>query len=352
MQTDRQTIEGLDMLRALAVVGVIVIHVATPVVKMAFGSDAGYWWTGNVADSCVRFAVPVFVMLSGATMLHRDYPLAGFYKKRMVRVLIPFLFWMVAYWIFRWLELPADKQPRCFVHIMQWAGQLFVAEGISKHFWYVYMIVFFYLFMPFLGRLVRRMGNRSVVAVLILWVVANIMLRNVPLNFYRWNEHWDTRLLAFLLFSGYLVLGYWLQKIGTGGRIVRVAAAGIWLVTVGVAAVSTWWMSRGLKDPDMSMYGNLTVNTMLQAASLFILLKDSSCPNRYVSAFRRIVSNYSYGIYLSHIMVLGILFDHGIFWTMAHPVVSLPLVTLLVLTISLAVVYLLRRLPFGKYFAG
>ncbi|HNX88508.1 MAG TPA: acyltransferase family protein, partial [Paludibacteraceae bacterium] len=105
MAKRENNIEWLDSLRALAIIGVLMIHISSPVVKMSFGGNMLYWWIGNIVNSTIRFAVPVFLMISGATMLNREYKLGEFYKKRVTRVLVPLLFWMVVYWIFRWFTL-------------------------------------------------------------------------------------------------------------------------------------------------------------------------------------------------------------------------------------------------------
>ena len=64
------------------------------------------------------------------------------------------------------------------------------------------------------------------------------------------------------------------------------------------------------------------------------------------------MSNYSYGIYLVHIMVIDTFFRNGIFWTMAYPLISLPVVVMLTLITSLGIIFLLRKIPFGKYISG
>ena len=92
MANRENNIEWLDSLRALAIIGVIMIHISSPVVKMSYGGNMIYWWIGNIINSSIRFAVPVFLMISGATMLNRKYKLGEFYKKRMMRVLLPLVF--------------------------------------------------------------------------------------------------------------------------------------------------------------------------------------------------------------------------------------------------------------------
>jgi len=69
MKQKINNIEWLDTLRALAMLGVIIIHISTPILKMSYAKNMGYWWIGDILDSAVRFSVPLFLLLSGATML-------------------------------------------------------------------------------------------------------------------------------------------------------------------------------------------------------------------------------------------------------------------------------------------
>jgi len=91
---------------------------------------------------------------------------------------------------------------------------------------------------------------------------------------------------------------------------------------------------------------------MVQSIAIFMLLKDIEIKNKYLSVIQNTISDYSYGIYLVHILVIGIFFNNGIFWTMAHPLISLPLVTGMTLITSCIIIYILRKIPFGNYISG
>ncbi len=352
MQSGKQNIEWLDSLRVIATIGVIMIHEATPVVKMSYGGNMGNWWTGNIFDSAVRFAVPLFLMLSGATMLGREYDLKTFYKKRFVRVLLPFLFWMLVYWVYRWMVLPASHQPHTSSSVLLWAVKLLGSEGISKHFWYVYMILFFYLLFPWIGKGVRSLKNREVFWLIIGWALLSFSSRKLSVNFYSWTDHYLAKLLGYCQYSGYLVVGYYLSKFRITTTKQRLIAGALFVASIAFAAVATFYYSWKSHRLDESMYGYVTFNTMLQAGSLFLLVKDTSVSNKVLLAIQRFISKYSYGVYLSHIMVIGILFQYDIFWTIGHPAWTLPVLTLFTLAISLLIVFLLRQLPYGKYISG
>lgn len=343
-------IQYLDTLRALAAIGVITLHVSTPVLKMMYGVNMEYWWIGNSIDSSVRFVIALFLMLSGATMLHREYRLGEFYRKRFIRVLVPFLFWLVAYWIYRWAILTPKMQPHSFQSIVNWGVNLFITEGVSKHFWYIYMILVLYLFLPFLGKALRKINNRQIGAVLMMWVILNILFSNI-INTADWN-YFLQKAKDYFLYSGYFIVGYFLMNIPFEPRKYRKLNLTIFLMTVVFSAFTTYFASKSAHKLDTQFYGTLTVNTMLQSVSLFMLLKDSEMKNRIFAWIINLISNYSYGIYLVHIMIISILFNHGIFWTMAYPLISLPVIILLTLLISLSVIFVLRKIPLGKYISG
>ena len=342
----------MDTIRATAMLSVIIIHVSSPLVNMMYGKNMSYWWIGNITDSAVRFAVPLFLMLSGATLLVKDYRLGEYYKKRFNRVLVPFLFWMIAYWVFRWFMLDPKLQPHGFSPIMNWASAIFLREGISKHLWYVYMIVFIYLFVPFLGKGLRKISSPVILSIIFGWVIVTFACKSVPLNMYSWSGDYGTKFLGFFLYTGYMVIGYYL-----GDRLVtkpkmRLSASMLFFLTIIISSVATYILSGNAHKLDLSVYGYLTLNTIIQTIAIFIWIKDSTIKNKYFSMVLQKISDQSYGIYLVHVMVIGIFFRYGIFWTMAHPLISLPLLTCMILIVSFGIIYLLRIIPGGKYISG
>ena len=346
------TIQWLDTLRALAMLGVIINHVSSPLVNMTYGKNMPYWWIGNIADSAVRFAVPLFLMLSGATLLGKKYKLSNYYKRRFSRVLIPFLFWLVIYWVYRWAMLSPKLQPHDFVSIQKWAVQLFLKEGVSKHFWYIYMILSLYIFVPFIGNGLQKLNLSVVSNLLLFWVILTFACKSIPLNMYGWSGDYGTKLLGYLLHSGYLLLGYYLIKLPVYEGKIRILAAVIFFITVAISATFTYIFSQKVQRLDLSIYSYLSINTIIQSIAIFVWIKDTSVKNKVLASVYSTISNYSYGIYLVHIIVIGILFRNGIYCKSAHPLISLPILTLLVTFFSFGIIYVLRKIPYGKYISG
>src|SRR3990167_4955287 len=97
---------GADIIRILACIGVIVIHVSDPFLTYPpyFGIGGSSWWITNVINAFFRVSVPLFVVLSGYLLLDttRSLNIKSFYKRRFVRVGIPTLFWLVFYFVWKY----------------------------------------------------------------------------------------------------------------------------------------------------------------------------------------------------------------------------------------------------------
>lgn len=351
---EKRTIQYLDTLRALATFGVIVIHVSTPALKMNFSKNADYFFIANLIDSMVRCIVPVFLMLTGATMLGRNYgSVSEFYRKRIQRVLVPFVFWMFLYWVYFWIKLPIKKQPHDFAGIVQWALNLLYEGGISKHFWYFYMILAVYFAIPYMARLVQRLNRSTLLVGLLVWAVICYLLRDIPVNMYSWKlTDLPGKLLGWTLHSGYIVLGYYVFTLAPFTRKHRLFALSVYGLTIVVCAVLTWYFSRKTGKLDLSIYGYIKPNTIVQSIAFFLMLKDMEFRNPILLFIQEKVCRHSYGIYLAHVMALSLFFDYGFYWKIGNPLWSVWFVSVCALVLCYLFVFLLHKLPYGKYVSG
>lgn len=352
MKPTPNQIQYLDSLRTMATVGVILIHITSPLMNMTWNRNMPYWLMGDFATSLVRFAVPVFLLLSGATLLGKDYSLKDFYLRRFSRVVIPFLFWLPVYWIFRWTTLKPQQQPHDFQSIMDWAVELFLHEGVSKHFWYVYMIIFIYLAIPFIRKTIRQLSINHLIIISFIWIIFAYFIKNTPMNAYGWNGNFLHKFTGYFTYSGYLILGYTLTKIDTSKYHIRNWSAFVFVATWMIAALGSYFLSMNGQKQNLILHGYLHPNTIFQAVSLFLLLKDIHIQNPFILKIQNTISQYSYGVYLVHIIVLGILWNNRIYWNITHPLLSLPLLTIVTLLTSWCIIYLLRKIPGGKHISG
>lgn len=213
------------------------------------------------------------------------------------------------------------------------------------------MILFLYLVVPFIGIIIRKFDNPTVLYLLFGWLILTVFCKSIPLNLYSWRGEFPNKFFAYFLFSGYLILGYFISKI-TISNMAKYFSSLFFILSIILSAVLTYVFSRSAHRLDLSMYGYLSLNTIVQTTALFMWVKNSTITNKVFSVIQHTISDYSYGIYLVHVIVIDILFSYGVFWTMAYPLISLPFLALLILIASFLIIFSLRKIPFGNYISG
>ncbi len=91
-----ERVQYLDYLRVISAFAVIVIHdVSIELAEInVFSID---WALLNIFSGIARWAVPVFVMISGTLFLGREIPISKIYSKYVLRLVTAFVFWGVIY---------------------------------------------------------------------------------------------------------------------------------------------------------------------------------------------------------------------------------------------------------------
>ena len=339
--------EWICNLRVIATISVILLHVASAVLYKYNQVPNSFWWIGNIYDSFARFSVPMFLMITGALLLGRQHSYPIFLKRKVIRILLPFVFWTAIYIIYNFIEPPQFNGKLASQSNFEWVLQQ-IRDGSSYHLWYVYMLLGIYLIIPLITKLVTSVRKMYIALFLIAWVLFIILStsRTSESNF-QWS------LWYYFGYLGYLILGYYLSIINTKYKATSALAGFTFLIGLFITAYGTYYYTDINGTFHKLYYAYLTPNVLLMTASIFVLIKNV---NIYLSAVlkktRDLIDKHSYGIYLSHILVLNYLIMYGVDWDLIHPLIGIPLTTIITLIVSVAIVYLISKIPFGKYISG
>ena len=135
-------IEYFDFLRFVAILAVITIHVSAQNWNHVDVSS-GTWMVFCFFNSLSRWAVPIFLMISGTLFLKRNYDFKRIYYKNILKIIVAFIFWSLVYSIFNYLS-GYDKN-----YILE---SLFVGH---YHLWYMFLIIGLYILVPLLKKLLN-----------------------------------------------------------------------------------------------------------------------------------------------------------------------------------------------------
>jgi surface polysaccharide O-acyltransferase-like enzyme len=247
------------------------------------------------------------------------------------------------------------------------------------HLWYLFVICGLYLMLPFLRWLVQNArasveGHRIQATIMGLWFTGIVLLPVIErglleLGFWQeglwdpvtgWNSLYDPGLI--LRYSGYLVVGYWLGQVRPGKRQFW-GAAGLAVLVVGLTAGGTFWLTaRNQGELDVFLYRRTMPNVLLLAVCSWQMIrflvdqgKRTGRPHvlRLTTGVTRWLAQLSLGIYLLHPVCVDILM-RGVFGVKldaltVHPLLGIPLTTLVVFLISAGLTWLLKRIPGARW---
>jgi surface polysaccharide O-acyltransferase-like enzyme len=341
-------IDWISNLRLIALYAVIILHCTAPLL-MGYGKvPMNDWWMADFLNALVRFAVPAFVMITGALLLHREYEIGDFLKKRLTRVVIPFLFWSLVYVWYSWYNEEITFGNDAWANIKQVLHLL--KYGSSYHLWYVYMLIGLYFFIPVIGKFVRNASEKEILYFLIVWFA--VMLITQP-YLSRYNPAVDMHYFAG--YAGYLVLGHYLAFKDFNVKHLRLWMILLFIFSIALIAIGSRWLISYKLWPGTMFYEPVNPAVLMLSASIFIIVK-LTVPKvpPVIIRIRDFAGKYNYGIYLGHALVLYFLDDpFGISYKLCTPIIAIPLTALICFIITLPLVWLINKIPFlGKWISG
>jgi surface polysaccharide O-acyltransferase-like enzyme len=345
--TKPQNLAWVNNLRVIALFAVIVLHTAS-LLLMQFGKvPLNDWLVADFYNALSRFAVPVFVMISGALLLHREYELGYFLKRRFSRILWPFLLWTWIYIGYSWyngdLNFTGDVWGNIHIILHQFK------YGAFYHLWYVYMLIGLYLFVPVISKFVRNATDTEIGYFLVVWFV--VMIFTQPYLSRYWPQ---VDVHYFTGYVGYLVLGHYLAFKELPAINLKTPLFIYFLVCLASITVGTYLLSGNSNALSTTMYEPLGPYVVLFASGIFLLARVTAfqLPELLVK-IRDMAGDFSLGIYLSHALFLTLLDDQGISYKLCNPIFSIPITAFVCFLLSFLLIFIISKIPLiGKYIAS
>jgi surface polysaccharide O-acyltransferase-like enzyme len=346
-QPEQPNIEWIDLLRVKALFAVIMLHASAVLLSQYGKVPFGDWLTADIYNALTRFAVPVFVMITGALLLNRDYELTGFLKKRLGRIILPFIFWSLVYIAYSFYNEEFVVSADNWVNVKLILHQL--KYGSSYHLWYVYMLIGLYLLIPVISKFVRHATRQEIHYFLLVWLVVMLFSQS-----YLSRYKPPIELRYFEGFVGYLVLGHYLAYRSFYQKYKLLWLYIIFLLALAVIVTGTWLLTSEQKAISTVFYEPVSPFVILLSASAFLILRFTHIA--LPAVMKQIINftgKYAYGIYLSHALVLYVLENFGLSYNAFTPAISILATAFSCLVLSTILVWLLNKLPFiGKYISG
>lgn len=320
-----------DVLRFIAMFMVISVHCTDPFnISPAARLNPEYNFWGTIYGSVLRPCVPLFVMLTGMLLLPVQQEIGQFYKKRLMRVIIPFLIWSVLYDLFPWFTGIIGCDPSIISKFFVYAGnspsQSF-GDGLHNimmipfnftpfctHMWYIYTLIGLYLYMPIFSAWIKQATENQQKLYLFFWGLTLFLpylyesISKYIFGASPWNQGFNL-FYYFAGFNGYLLIGHYLSK-GTNWNVAKTAAISIVLFAIGYA-ITYIGFGQKVADPKSTeeqielFFLYCTPNVCLMTIAVFILVQKVKIDNPFWVNLLANLTKYGFGIYMVHYFLVG-----------------------------------------------
>lgn len=277
----------------------------------------------SLYNSLIHTGVPLFVMLSGALLLGKDERTSVFFKKRINRLIIPFITWsIVVYGLFAIIDNGAKYS--------LWNGiYRFLTSGVYGIYWYIYLIIGLYLLTPALREVKSRYLTYIIAVIYIvdaLWPDFKICSRFASEN---------------LIYLSYFLLGYDMKIYSFKNPL--------------FSMISIVGLILSLGGSFICLYNEIETTfpfiyfTSIFLFNLLLSLKVEENTESKLQHIVKYVSRVSYGIYLSHFLFISILIKLD--YDSLYPITVEPLcMAFTVLILNLGLMWLLEKLKLSRMF--
>ncbi len=301
VETAKKKKTYITVLSIIACIAVIYMHVN----DTFHGFGKGFRWdSANVIESFCYFAVPIFFMISGSTLLdYRErYDTKTFFKKRLLKTLIPFLIWTAFYVIYNLIFSPPEAIT------FKWFVDCLFNTKIQPVYWFFIPLFACYMAIPVIS-LIPKEKRQSIFKYVI--ILGLITISILPLVFRLAGLTYNYGLSMPILGCQYLLyvfIGYYLDnyKLSKGFKITTYVVGVLGLITM---IVGTYFMSYATNSVSGVFKVCYELPNLAWASSIFLLFKSLS-ETKFMDKMYKLTNWFSdctFGVYLIHMTIFLLL---------------------------------------------
>ena len=339
--TNKKRYDFIDILRVFACFFVIVTHTTGFVFLEVPASST--WFAAITWFFISKWSVPVFVMISGYTMLDRQ----DSYKKslqRIGRMVAALCVFSLGNYLFQWYigDRPTIGILDFFLAVLD--------NPLSLAYWYLYMYIGLLIMMPFLQKFVSVLNKRDCEILILLSLGIN--------GVWPIFEHWNPALIAsdefnFALFDSYicmLLIGYYIKKyVVQSKKLLTASIVGFVLCIIfNVGMTYHEYLIKGGQDflvYDPCVY----LPIILEAACVFYIATYISLKGRMAKIIK-IISGCTFGIFLISDFINGV--SQGVYRILCAlgvpAMISILIYEIFIFVVGFVLTLIMKRIPLLK----
>lgn len=339
----RLTFDYLSLMEVVCALAVVGLH--TNGVFWQF-STARYWFTANIIECVFYFAVPIFFMMTGVTLIdfNKRYGLKTYFHKRIQKVIIPFIFWSLMGLVYRMIVHSIHLKDLSLTYIV---NGIFSTSFVGIY-WFFIPLICIYFCIPLFSSVT---DDKKLTAFKYIVGITFLINSLIPFALKIIGGGTGSYNLNIMVGSNHLIyvlLGYIFSRI----TLTKKQRHMIYIFAiVGLLAhiIGTYYLSIHAGRIIDYYKGYLNVPCILYSLGIFALLREKSdyvMSNKMAARIINFLKPYTFAIYLLQWFFMDILVGH--LHVNAYSIIYRLGGIILVTGLCVITTYIIRKLPFGK----
>lgn len=271
----------IQILRALSIMAVVTAHTCPNGLYQVF------------TRPFLNVSVPIFLFVSGYLTRIEQNDWGSFYKKRIYKTLIPYIIWSILY------SISNGQGLKLIIFDL-------VTAKAAPQLYYVFVYIQFVILTPLMGKLLKSKQQWTG------WLIS-------PVSMFVFKYYWlitgnqlNEYLSIFWRISCLSWFSYYYLGLSLGNRIIKKEyhfkkLFGIGIISIIFQMIETYiLLLKGISDCGSVVKITTLLTGIISILLAYIYLNDDSTKAKNIFLLR--AGDCSFGIYLSHIMVMKVLY--------------------------------------------
>ena len=343
-ESKKARIFSLTFIQVVCAIAVVTLH--TNGCFWQFSATESYWFSANIIECVAYFAVPVFFMITGITLLdyREKYSTRVYFRKRFEKTVIPYIAWSLIGVIFSLLTKRLSYETLSAKYVV---NGLLSTDGIVSFYWFFQPLFCIYMCIPVFASIEKEKKKRAAEYIILINLAVNLLppFLNSTLGLgFQWPYSVSVASgYCFWVWAGYYLYHYPPKGLVKEG-IYLLAIIGLMLHIIG-----TYTLSIEAGEINRLYKGYNNIPGVLYSIGVFQLLSDVAKKIENRKPLRQLVEilgKYTFPLYLIHWFVLktiqdlGVINERSLYYRLFAPYA--------IFIVVIGITWLLRKIPVIK----
>lgn len=296
-----------------------------------------------ICFSLCKIGVPLFLMITGALILDKQYDYRKVFKC-ILKVFLP----VIGLSLILTIKNDGIENFNLLIFIKN-----IISEPYIVPYWYIYALIGIYFATPFLQKMIKNFSNKDFFIFIIIFLIIPSLLNSL-IPYINININNNFKLALFPIIISVVVCGKFISKIKLEKKYFIISIL-LFFISYILMFLSMYLPYLNNKEISFALDTWSAFPVIIMSISIFYIIRylfeKKSLKNKISNVICKIAS-YTFGIYLIHTLCYDRIYNFSFMQYIfnLNSILGIIILDLLVFVICMIIIYILKKTPIIKKF--